>query len=229
MSLLCLSARAAYPPKEEVPIINVDTIWEFHVWDVCYVMDWHYTLELDQEYDNKNHPANIHWDRTLVRLEDFISEFNEKVQGYVALKHPKRDDCVHIVNSELLKDKTYSLNQRLTLQFEGPLICLRQRLTKRLPDLITPTAYSIHLGWDDEDTLVKIDANQMVVRDLVTDCLPIKDYEVILWRSSREPHPSIPGKHYVPIQFRGTREGYQGHEYDCEPDKEVVTESVPMK
>lgn len=182
----------------------------------CY-----FTLEY-RAYQITRQPSSLQAemtnDQSIATMPALLAKLRDGLTGFSVIENPKNPKVIHIIEQALEQADGYVLNKRTSVQYAGHLVpCVVKDTNGRnlqqgagVVVALARTVGKLENGtaeargdFDDCNTKVKIDAKNESVRNILTDCIPLKNYHRILWRAAATERN---GKPTVMIQFYGPKQ-----------------------
>ena len=141
------------------------------------------------------------------------------MKGFAVEQDSKNSKIIHIVEQVLEQQKDYVLNKRTSVQYSGNLVnCVVKdaegrnlvhgegivnAVAEKVGGIRNGTEEAGSLGaFDDCLTMVSVNATNETVRSILTDCIRVADYKIILWRAV---HTTEKEKPMTLVQFYGAK------------------------
>jgi len=202
LSILTQQSFGVEPMDE--PASNRDVPWEDYLELAGGRLGAHFTIErvLRGSRDPQAKVVNVKIsdDEQLKTLEAVASKLATKLPGFDFVPNPQHPQVMHVIERELLEQKRYSLDRKHTLAYSGILGDLSHVLEQQLHNIGPKTAGDWRRMFDDSVTRIEINEKDKKLRDIITDCLPLKDRQPLLWLA--ETQLSKDGVHTT-LQFYG--------------------------
>jgi hypothetical protein len=124
-------------------------------------------------------------------VEQFIDLLRQELDDVRVVRDAENPSVIHLVDEPLLKIRSYFMDRDVGLEYSGTLDGMLARLETMYPDLGLTTKLSQSVGLTtrvveivgDKVTLVRIAVKNKPVRHVLTEYLPLKRYQRILWES----------------------------------------------
>ncbi len=161
-----------------------------------------FTLEWCNKTEHTFRPAYI--DVSQVKLDandstqQIVDKLNRGVEAYRFARNEKNPRVVHVIEKRLDTLKGYALKKKLSLDFEGT----PHQLNRKLHALFPAVKLREHGDWreagDDDMSQITLHADNLPVRDILTNGSDWKSYGPIIWRAETK----LDTKNAI-VQFRG--------------------------
>jgi hypothetical protein len=147
-------------------------------------LDCYFTLE-ERRPDEGTSPGALYNRRIaylnkVSSIDQLVEHLSRELGEFSILRSIENPAVVHIVSKALPEDNSYVMEKVADLSFSGRLSALPNALTASTPQLGLRRFVGDHELWDCT-TEVKVRARKASVRRILTDWLPLSEYERVLW------------------------------------------------
>jgi hypothetical protein len=152
-------------------------------------LDCYFTIEEQDDDYFRSTPKNRIYSRCFSSLaaqhhdlDAFLVELNRNLKGAKAMRQGPSSRIVHIIEDSLLRDSRHPLNSNRSLDYQGSPSGMLDELEKSVR-LSRAKIGSFGLGIvnADVDTRISVKANNKGLRSILTDYLPLSEYNRLLW------------------------------------------------
>ena len=205
-----LTCSVAYAQKRThaAPELPAKTKWPAKIWIWQYLpqmakrLDCFYTLELK--------PSNVFArpgvedvtdDQSIKTVSALVKKLQAELTTFVVTQDENNPRIIHLKVTILADDKEYVLDQKTTINYTGRLRFLPDTLGQQnhLP-IITQDVFSDAVISIDISTIVSFSATNSTLRSILTDCVPLAQYNRLLWYAETKIRD---GKVYTQINYEG--------------------------
>jgi hypothetical protein len=141
-------------------------------------------------------------DGSVQSLDALLKTMSKELPRFEIVRNARHKHVLHVIERGLKDLDGYALNDIADLQYKGPVDGVARALHENLPALDRKSAGDWREMFDDNVTSVRINATDESVRDILTDCLPLDRYGVLLWRAQTDWHKPEPT---TTVQYYGPR------------------------
>ena len=190
-----------------------EELFDHYLYRTADRLDCYYTIE--READRRRFLSAffyLHAPTTdAASIDEWVRQLNA-LKGIEAVRDAQRPQVVHLIETSLLEEKSYPLQQRVGGSFSGVLMDLPDALGRLTPGVVSLRGGPIGgLGISgDYDTKAEIQFEDQTVRRVLTDAVPLEGYFRMLWDA--ETRRDADGKPATQVKF-------YGHEADDERAK----------
>jgi hypothetical protein len=114
-------------------------------------------------------------------VESLVKKLRREMKGIAVIQNTKNPAIIHLIDERLLKIKRYVMDKKVDVAYSGVLDGLSRELEKRSPEIGPITEGMIGDIYADHITQVKVEAKNQTVREVLTGCVPLKNYRLTLW------------------------------------------------
>jgi hypothetical protein len=182
---------------------NQREFWEHYLYSTGKSLSCYFTIEIvaREAGDPKNRDRYLLDDEEVTSVDEVIDKVSKNRKTFTFLKNKKNPRIVHIIDNDLRKIPDYPIDQKMDLEYSGSLDELSIAIEKKFPTLGPRRSGEVsQFLIADPITEIEIDIKDTTVRDILTDCVPLKGYQPLLWRAETE---KIEGKHKTILQYYG--------------------------
>jgi hypothetical protein len=197
---LIIAAEDAIGVKEEDRTDNI-LFWLERAGDK---LGYHFTLEqVACDYETKQPLYTARLPRAPLPSsgEEMVLTLKEKLPGLAVLPSPHQERVIHLVDESLMRRERYPMMQRVTLKYQGRLYGLLERLTEYDARFSIGFARTPAETFNDHSTRTTIDVKEMMIRDVLTAAVPLKQYKRIIWIAREMPDEN--GDYTMGVQYTG--------------------------
>ncbi len=173
-------------PKMKWTPKHQDIYWQSYAIDVASALGCYATFEtLNDLPRNGSRFENVEIkdDEEIKTAKELTSKLEHACPGLSVAANKRNAKILHIIDTKLSTIKDYSLEQRIDVKYEGIASELAFTIRTRLPGFGPMDFGVLGTEFDDNVTLVHIDATRETVRDILTNCIPLQKYGAALWRA----------------------------------------------
>lgn len=114
-------------------------------------------------------------------IDSLIAQLKREVPGIVVTRDPANARILHLIDGGLLKESRYALERRASIDFSGPLDDLPDALGRNMWYAVRLSDRARGEFRSSIVSMARIHAEQTVIRQILTDAVPLKNYGRILW------------------------------------------------
>jgi len=183
---------------------NKHEFWEHYLYKTGKSLGCHFTIEiLVRGLDDPKSSSQffVDDDKEVNTVDAVIDKVSKNMKGFTFVKNKKNPQVVHVIDDDLRKISAYPIDQKMDLEYSGFLAEMSEAIEKTYPTLGPRRSGEVSqflIG--DPKTKVEVDVKDTTVRDILTDCVPLKGYQPLLWRAETE---QAKGKHKTILQYYG--------------------------
>lgn len=124
-------------------------------------------------------------DEKVSSIEALVAKLNDELKGVTVVQSGDHPAVIHLIETALLQQQGYPLEQRLTLEYTGVPQGLLERLHEELPSLIPSSQFGISLPWleDEDESDIAVNASHELVRKILADGAPARGDGEILFEA----------------------------------------------
>ena len=115
-----------------------------------------------------------------------VASLTRTLQGVRVVRDQGCPSVIHLIEAPLEDAPGYALRDTVSLSFDGTPGGLVQRLTKSVPTLRHPRMTFLPAPFEDYETKISVAADKRTVRAVLTDAVPLKGYNRIVWIAETE-------------------------------------------
>lgn len=183
---------------------NEREFWEHYLASTGKSLGCHFTIEiLVRELDDPKSSSRffVDDDKEVKTVDEVIDKASKKTEGLIFVKNKNNPQIVHVIDDDLRKIPGYAIDQKMDLKYSGFLDEISKAIETKFPALGPRRSGDLaKFLIADPVTEIEIDAKDQVVRDILTDCVPLKGYSPLLWRAETE---RAEGKGKTIVQYYG--------------------------
>lgn len=181
--------------------------WMDYLFYAAKQLDYQFTIEILQASDEdlfytKDVPTNRDYGREFVTMEQTLEKLSKELPGVRFVRNKRHPRVIHAIDKRLLKLDDYVVEKKVDLKYNGVIGNISRKLNETLPAIGPRTFGVIGEVFDDSVTEANIAAKEKRIRDILTDAVPLKSYDPILWRGWTAKRD---GAWFTEIQFYGPR------------------------
>ena len=177
--------------------------WESYVRRSGERLGCHFTMEmLWPKHDAGIYSLLLDDDANIQSVDALIEKLTRDVRPMAFVRSVNNPSVVHVIDRELLKQEGYALEKKVTVKYRGVVDGLLVELHKHVKSITRKTSGSWRTVFDDHTTKVSVDAKNLRMREVLTDCVPLENYHPILWRTQTR---IVDGKPYTTLQYYGPK------------------------
>lgn len=177
--------------------------WELYLLRMGKLLDCHFTFEMVWPKDDASvYSLHISDDGNIRSIDDLIENMSRDVPAMKFEKSTVNPRIVHVIDKDLIQREDYALPTRVTLKYSGGIDMLAEELQKQVPSIDRKRIGSWRTVFDDHTTKVTVEVKDQPIRRVLTECVPLENYHVFLWRaqtriSNDEAHTTL--QYYGPV------------------------------
>jgi len=160
--------------------------WLAREYDVFFTIEQSWTTgEVNNAYTSHQIPREL----TRASLLDELQRISSLLPGFQYEIDDKNPRIIHIWDARLREFRSYGLDRTVrNFAMTGKLPDLMAEIARRgIPVAFQTSDVCVSVCWgNDFITVVHVKADQLKVRSLLTDFLPLSNYSRILWRAETE-------------------------------------------
>lgn len=178
-------------------------VWTDYLYVAGRRLNCHFTIEILQEgRDDQLYNALIPRDRKIGNIDEMLAKLSNDLGRVVFLRNKQDPRIIHAIDKRLLKLDGYVLDKRTDLVYTGVIGDLSRKLKEEFPTIGPHTEGHFHERFDDHVTEVSITAKQESIRNILTNVVPLDNYEPRLWRAWTKIVDGVP---FTKVQYYGPR------------------------
>ncbi len=185
-TICSIVSQAAEPVEAAKKVAKVP--WDLYLAQLSQQVDCYFTIERMGFMPGKGkippspfHRDDLTSDPNIKTVESLVAKLRKEMKGVVVIENAKNPAVIHLIEERVLKIDGYVMDKKIDITYSGVLAKLPVELEKRLPEIGPFRGGSTHDMLVDYITQVKVDAKNQTVREVLTGCVPLKNYSPILW------------------------------------------------
>jgi hypothetical protein len=127
------------------------------------------------------HRYDLTPDRDIKTVDALAEKLRKEMKGIVVIQNTKNPAIIRLIDERLLKIPGYVMDKKVDIKYSGLIDKLAAELGKHVPGIEPRRGFPIGEVRQDYRTQVKVDAKNQTVREVLTGCVPLKDYSRVLW------------------------------------------------
>lgn len=142
-------------------------------------------------------------DPTVTTIDELIKELERKIDARAALDRTDPDHpVIHLIDKQLGK-KSKVLDRKIDLRYSGIVGNLHSELAKAVPEIDPYLSGDNTETYNDYVTEVDIDLKQTPIRDVLTHCVDLDEYNWLIWTAKT--YETGEGEWKTQIRFTGPK------------------------
>ena len=185
MATVPLSISEGGDPQEMEEVKKVP--WALYLAELPKQLDCHFTIErMGFMPGKKRDPSPFHrydltLDANINTVQGLVEKLRREMKGIAVIQDTKSPVVIHLVEERLLKIEDYVMEKKVDITYSGLIDKLAVELGKHVSGIGPRRGGPIGEGLGDFYTQVKVNAKNQTVREVLTECVPLKDYSRVLW------------------------------------------------
>jgi len=161
--------------------------WELYLSELPEELHCYFTIERmgtmpgEKVHRDPFHRVALTPDRNIKTAEALVEQLRRETKGIVVMQNTKNPAVIHLIEEPLLKIEGYVMDKKVHVTYSGPIDKLALELGKHVPGIGPRRGFAIGETRQDSRTQVKVDAENQTVREVLTGCVPLRDYSRVLW------------------------------------------------
>lgn len=190
------------PEAKKVP-------WNVFLAELPEQLDYHVTIErLLRTQGEKRQPSafdrdDLTLDPNIKTVESLVKKLRSEMKGVAVVQNTKNPAVIHLIDERLFNAEGYVMDKKVDITYSGLIDGLADEVGKHAPGIGSPTGALIGEVPGDFRTKVKVDAKDQTVREVVTGCVPLKDYSRMLWEAKTWKNKD--GQYQTIVRYQGLR------------------------
>ena len=182
---MCSNVSQGEEPVETQEVKKVD--WDLYLAELPEQLDCHFTIERvgtapgDKIHRSAFYRYNLTPDRNIKTSEALVQQLRREMKGVAVIQNTKNPAVIHLIEEPLLKIQDYVMDKKVDITYNGLIDKLAVELGKQVEGIGPRRGALIGDVPGDFRTQVKVDAKNQTVREVLTECVPLKDYSRVLW------------------------------------------------
>jgi len=190
MATASLSAgeRGLSQETEEVEKIS----WDLYLSELPEELDCRFTVErmtfragTPREVRRRDPSPFFRYDLTrdpnIKTVEALVEKLRREMKGIRVIQNAKNPAVIHLIAERLSRIEGYGMDKKLDVTYSGSMGELAGEVGKQVPGIGFSRGGAIGQVLGDFRTQVKVDVKNQTVREVLTGCVPLKDYSQVLW------------------------------------------------
>ena len=203
---LCLLPSAGVAQHADRTPTPQKEYWQSYVRLAGERLGCHFTLEMFYPPKFGSEPIYrlfIDDDPNVKSVDALLKKLSKDVKPMAFVRCVDNPSVIHVIDKRLLGLKGYAIEKKVTVKYRGTVDMLTAELYKLLGKRINRKGIGgMRDVFDDHVTVVSVNAKDRRVREVLTDCLPLKGYHTVLWRAETR---TVDGKPYTTVQYFGAK------------------------
>lgn len=181
---------------------NERVFWEDYLYDAFHSLGYYFTIEIVTRKldDPKFRGIYILDDEEVRTVDEIILKASKSLKDFTFAINKQNPRVIHVIDNDLRKLSDYAVDQQMSLKYSGTTSNLSRSIQKTFPTLVPRTSGDIAKNFDDHVTKVEFDVKNETVRDILTNHVPLKRYNPLIWRAETQEHN---GKRETIVQYYG--------------------------
>ena len=203
-----VSQAAESVDKQEVKKLD----WQLYLLELPEELDCHFTIErmgfragIPRKIRKKDpspfHRYDLTLDPNINTVQALVEKLRREMRGIAVIQDTKKPLVIHLVEERLLKIQDYVMDKTVSITYSGLIDKLAAELGKHVPGIESRRGGYIGQAMGDFHTQVEVDAKNQTVREVLTHCVPLKDYSRVLWDTSTWKKKD--GQYKTSVQYHG--------------------------
>jgi hypothetical protein len=190
--------------KQEVKKVG----WDLYLAHVLEQLDCYFTIERmgfipgEKRDSSPFHGRDLTLDPNVKTVEALVKKLRTEMKGIVVIQNAKNPAVIHLVEERLLEIEGYVMDKKVDVTYSGLIDELPGELGKHAPGIGFTRGGAIGEVFGDFKTQVKVDAKDQAVREVLTGCVPLKDYSPVLWDTKTRKKD---GQYKTIVRYHGPR------------------------
>src|SRR5581483_1177646 len=114
-------------------------------------------------------------------LQEFLVSLNKALVGATAFRLSPESKVIYIAKRETITDPRYAMNLKVSIRYKGVPSLLLDELNKVSGKIGRPNFGTIGERQGDLESHIGVDSQDLTVRQVLTDYLPLSKYHRLLW------------------------------------------------
>ena len=185
-----VSQAAESVDKQEVKKLD----WQLYLLELPEELDCHFTIErmgfragIPRKIRKKDpspfHRYDLTLDPNINTVQALVEKLRREMKGIVVIQNAKNPAVIHLIEERLFKIEGYVMDKKVDITYSGLIDELAGEVGKHVPGIGFTRGGAIGEIPGDFHTQVKVDAKDQTIREVLTGCVPLKDYSRVLWHT----------------------------------------------
>lgn len=169
---------------------NMVPLFEY-LYEMADALDCYFTAERMADSPTYRSPIKVAYigPEEVTSIDALVDKVNNDVDGLTATRSGKFPKVIHLVEEALADIPGYAIEEVVTIEFSGTVDKLLLELGQLLDDRIRRVTGGgippdpLDALFDDE-TETEVDAEEEIVRDILTGAVPFEGYNRVLWSAA---------------------------------------------
>lgn len=136
-------------------------------------------------------------------VDALLAKLQKEVKALHFVKNPKHSNLIHVIDRRLLKLEGYPVTKKYSIAFRGTPAGFTGALHTHTQGSVTGKMMGdLREVFNDDLTKISVTAKNGVLRDILTDCVPLDGYHTFVWRAETS---IVDGSAVTTVQFYGPR------------------------
>lgn len=166
--------------------------WQLYFAELPEELDCHFTIErmgfragIPREIRKRDpspfHRYDLTLDPNINTVQALVEKLRREMKGIAVIQNAKNPAVIHLIEERLSKIEGYAMDKKLDVTYSGLIDELAGEVGKHVPGIGFTRGVAIGEIPGDFFTQVKVDVKNQTVREVLTGCVPLKDYSRVLW------------------------------------------------
>jgi len=120
-------------------------------------------------------------DPNIKTVQALVEKLRRELKGIRVIQNAKNPAVIHLIAERLSRIEGYAMDKELDVKYSGVIGELPGEVGRHVPGIGFSRGAFIGEVPGDFRTQVKVDVKNQTVREVLTGCVPLKDYSGILW------------------------------------------------
>ncbi len=183
--LCCQSAKMQAGPIGAQKSSNSKSLLGY-LYQTSNMLNCYFTLEKNvlREPDALGRDIDIAYTKRPATVIAFVKNLQSLQTTYIVAIDQRNPRIIHLIDGHLATEKNYVLSQRVNFVYSGKLNGIPDKLGQELSNRIQKKNEFVNgaeIIVDDNLTEVAVNAKNVPVRNILTDCVPLRNYDRLLW------------------------------------------------
>ena len=186
-SLLLVMAATGIASGKDPPAAGKKMSMDLYLHHLCEQSDVYFTIERMTHLPGKEigkspfDRDDLVPDTDVKTPEAMITKLRVDLKGVAVIRDSNNPSVIHLVDERLLTMPSYVMGKKVDVKFSGIIDDLVSELAKQRKPIESARVGGIGQALGDFRTRVVVDVKNQPVREVLTGCVPLRDYPRVLW------------------------------------------------
>jgi hypothetical protein len=170
---------------------------------VAEALDCYFTIERFARIRSPLSHGNTITREDVATIDALVDKLNENLTGVTAVRSRRNPSVVHLIEDDLSDLDQYVMDEKVTIKYMGTPYGLTDELQREFRGRVGPQLAGVTPAPPiDHVTQIDVDADNLRLRDVLANAVPLKGYNRIIWDAATKERK---GGYYTGVNFFGPR------------------------